>query len=104
MSTENEPYPIHEAIHVIKGETVYKSKKWWKAVLLVNSFGHNKVMIYLWQYVEVKKRVADPSAQGGFKWVGTGTFKWKRQQHMGFTNPDDYNKSTEIADRYMGEL
>jgi hypothetical protein len=81
---DNEPFPVDETIKVIKGTTIYKNKKWWFAVLLVNSFGHNKVMMYQWQMNET---------QG----------KWKRKQKITFNFSKDWDASKPIVDAYMKE-
>jgi len=90
----NEPFPFDESIQVIEGTTIYKNNKWWFAVLLANSFGHNKVMIYQWQWFEIKHKEGD-------KWVGTGQFKWKRKQKIGFNFSKDWDKSKPVVDEYM---
>ena len=96
MSNE-ESFPVDESIKVIKGTTIYKNKKWWFAVLLANSFGHNKVMIYQWQWSEKKTR----NQSGTF--VGTGEFYWKRKQKIGFNFSKDWDSAKPIIDQYMKE-
>jgi hypothetical protein len=93
----NESFPVDESIQVLKGTTIYKNNKWWFAVLLANSFGHNKVMIYQWQWTEMKKK----DEKGN--WVPSGVFKWKRKQKIGFNFSKDWNKSKLIVDEYMKE-
>jgi hypothetical protein len=92
-----EPFPVDEAIKVIKGETIYKNNKWWFAVLLAESFGHKKVMIYQWQMAEKKRN------EGG-QWVGTGQFAWKRKQKIGFNFMKDWNKAKQFTDEYIKEV
>jgi hypothetical protein len=92
----SEPFPVDESIQVLKGTTIYKNNKWWFAVLLANSFGHNKVMIYQWQMTEKKRKEGD-------KWVGTGVFGWKRKQKIGFNFSKDWDKSKSVVDEYMKE-
>jgi len=43
-----EAYPVHEKVNVLDGITIYKTKKWWLAVLKTESFGMTKVSLYLW--------------------------------------------------------
>ena len=94
----NEPFPVDESIKVIKGTTIYKNKKWWFAVLLANSFDHNKVMIYQWQWTEMKRK--DEAIN---QWVPSGTYKWKRKQKIGFNFSKDWDKSKLVVDEYMKE-
>jgi hypothetical protein len=91
---QEEKYPVDETIQVIEGTTIYKNNKWWFAVLLANSFGHNKVMVYQWQYVEKKRN------ENG-QWVGTGEFHWKRKQKIGFNFTKDWDKAKLVIDEYM---
>lgn len=81
---DNEPFPVDETIHVLKGSTIYKNKKWWFAVLLADSFGHKKVMIYQWQFNETQN-------------------KWKRKQKIGFNFSKDWDAAKPIIDAYMKE-
>ena len=92
----DEKFPVDEAISVIKGITIYKNNKWWFAVILANSFGHNKTMIYQWQMTEKKRN------EGG-TWVGTGVFAWKRKQKISFNFAKDWDKSKLVVDEYMKE-
>ena len=43
-----EKFPVSESIKVIEGATLYKTDKWWAAVLLVQSFGKKQIATYLW--------------------------------------------------------
>jgi hypothetical protein len=70
-------------------------------VLYVNAFGHNKIIVYLWQYKEKKRRVADENEQSGFKWVGTGEFSWRVQQKMGVNFEQNWNDMKVAIDKYM---
>lgn len=48
MSVEEE-YPISEVIKIIKAQTVYKTEKWWQAVILGEAFNRKFIAVYLWQ-------------------------------------------------------
>ena len=43
-----EDLPISEVLKVIESTTVYKSEKWWSAVVLMESFGRIQVAVYVW--------------------------------------------------------
>jgi len=92
-----EPYPVDDAFKVIDGTDIYKTQKWWCAVLLVNAFGHDKIMVYLWQYKEKKRN------EGG-QWVGTGQFNWKVQQKMGINFEKNWDDTKKAVDKYMLRL
>jgi hypothetical protein len=97
--TENqkETLPVDENLNVKEYENIYKTSKWWCAVALVNAFGHDKVMVYLWQWKEKKRN------QGG-TWVGTGEFSWKVQQKMGILFQENWDHEREVIDRFMGKI
>ena len=37
-----EEFPVSESLTVHQGTTIYKTDKWWLAVLLVDSFGEDR--------------------------------------------------------------
>ncbi|TET19799.1 hypothetical protein E3J74_04850 [Candidatus Bathyarchaeota archaeon] len=41
-------FPVSESITVLQGSNLYKTDKWWAAVLLVQSFGKKQIATYLW--------------------------------------------------------
>jgi hypothetical protein len=94
---DKEPLPVDETIKVIEYETIYRNKKWWCAVALVNAFGHDKVMVYLWQYKEKKRN------EGG-NWVGTGNFSWRVQQKMGINFQENWEHQKAAIDKYMARI
>ena len=97
QNSQNEPLPVDENFNVKEYETIYKTSKWWCAVVLVNAFGHDKVMVYLWQFKEKKRN------EGG-QWVGTGQFSWKVQQKMGINFQENWDHEKAVVDRYMAKI
>jgi len=45
--TEEKP-PISEELKVLDSITLYKTRKWWSAVALIESFGRRQIALYLW--------------------------------------------------------
>ena len=43
-----EKLPISESLTMIEARTIFKSDKWWAAVVLMESFGRKQLAIYLW--------------------------------------------------------
>lgn len=43
-----EKFPVSETLKVIEGTTIYKTNKWWSAVVVVESFGRRQINLYLW--------------------------------------------------------
>jgi len=82
---QKESLPVDEAIQVIDYVTIYKTSKWWCAVLLGNMFGHDKIMVYLWQWNE---KMND----------------WKRKQKMGINFEKDWENIKKAVDGFMPKI
>ena len=80
---EAEKYPVHDIIKVVHGIDIYRTKKWWKAVLLTESYGRRQVTIYQW----IKK-----------------DDKWKRKQKMSITDKDEWAKIVEACAELVAKL
>jgi len=79
MSTKTETLPVSEVITVRKFVELYKSEKWWAAVVWGESFGRRSIFLYLW----IKKK---------------GETKWKRKQKFTIgsrKNWEDLKKAVE---------
>ena len=83
-STEEEKYPLSEVINVLEGETIYKTGKWWSAVVLGEQYGRRKVFIYLW--------------------CKDATGKWKRKQKSTISSAKDFDKIVEAVRRYLPKV
>jgi len=79
------PLPVHETVKVLEYTTIYKTQKWWKAVALVNMFGHDKIVTYLWR-------------------MDDKTGRWRRKQKMGINNEDEWTKVMQAHEKYMSKL
>lgn len=82
---EKEQLPVDEAISVIDYHTIYKTPKWWCVVLLGNMFGHDKIMVYLWQWNDK-------------------TNGWKRKQKMGINFEKDWENIKKAVDEFMPRI
>jgi len=67
----SEEYPVSEKLKVIKAKTLYKTEKWWSAVVLLESFGRKQVAVYLWD-----KR----------------NDQWKRRQKLVVKNEEEWQR------------
>lgn len=66
---EGEKFPVHEKVRVLAGETVFKTERWWMAVLKTESFGKTSVNIYLWiKRDDVWKRQQKLTIRGNETW------------------------------------
>jgi len=78
-----EEFPVSEKIKVIEGETLYKSDKWWAAVLLVDSFGRKQIAVYLWS----KKNN-----------------EWKRRQKYVIHNKGEWLQIKDVIDKLIQKI
>jgi|SRR5208337_1493538 len=81
----NEQLPVDEAINVLEYTTIYKTSKWWCAVLLGNMYGHDKIMVYLWQWNDKSRN-------------------WKRKQKMGINFEKNWEDIKKAVDGYMPKI
>jgi len=84
MQSNQEAFPVDSTISVINGETIYKNSNWWLAVILANTFGHNKILIYQWRFDKTSN-------------------KWKRKQKLSINFSKDWEKMKPIIERYIKE-
>jgi hypothetical protein len=50
MSNETEEkLPISEFYRVVDSVTIFKSQKWWEAIVIFESYGKRSIGMYLWQ-------------------------------------------------------
>jgi hypothetical protein len=79
----SEEFPISEALKVIQGKTLYKTDKWWSAVVLLDSFGRKQVAVYLWE---------------------KGSDRWKRRQKLVVRNKEDWERLKEAVEEILQKL
>jgi len=68
---EDEKLPISEFYKVVDYVTIFKSQKWWEAVVIFESYGKRSIGLYLWQKREDN---------------------WKRKHKFNVRNMDEWNK------------
>jgi len=66
-----EKLPISDFYKVVDHVTLFKSQKWWEAVVIFESYGKRSIDLYLWQ----KRQDA-----------------WKRKHKFNVRNLDEWNK------------
>jgi len=76
-------FPVHETVEVLDGQTIYKTEKWWMAVLKTKSFGRVKIGVYLW-----KKR----------------DDVWKRQQKLSIGDHETWENIKSAVDKLIKTL
>jgi hypothetical protein len=73
-------FPVSEQLKVIEGTTIYKTDKWWSAVLVVESFGRKQIAVYLW------------NKKGD---------EWKRRQKFLVSSKDGWTKVKKAVEKYL---
>jgi len=81
--SEKESLPVNEYIKVIDYETIYKTDKWWQAVVLINQAGHDKVAMFLWLFDKGR---------------------WKRKHKFTISNADNWEKIKPAVERMMDKM
>jgi hypothetical protein len=80
---ETEKYPIHEVITIIEARTIYKTEKWWQAVVFGEAFGKKFAATYLWQ------KKGD---------------KWKQIHKLKVNNPRNWEQIRPVMDEFVAKL
>ncbi len=78
-----EKLPISEFYKVIEYVTLFKSQKWWEAVVIFESYGKRAIGLYLWQ----KRQDA-----------------WKRKHKFNVRNLDEWNKLKNAIEQLAPKL
>ena len=79
----SEKLPISESLKVIEATTIFKSDKWWAAVVLMESFGRKQLAIYLWNKKEDQ---------------------WKRRQKFVVRNKAQWSQFKEAIEKLLPQL
>lgn len=80
-----EKLPVDETVKVLDYKLIYKTPKWWCAVVLANMYGHDKIMVYLWN-----------SKDGGRT--------WKRKQKFGINFVKNWDDIKAAVDGFIPRL
>ncbi|MEA2089768.1 MAG: hypothetical protein U9O89_03305 [Thermoproteota archaeon] len=74
----SEKLPVSEFYKVVDHVTIFKSDKWWEAIVVVESFGKRSIAMYLWVFRD-------------------GV--WKRKHKFTVRNLEELNKVKNAMDR-----
>jgi hypothetical protein len=83
MAEQSDKLPISEFYKVVDYVTIFKSEKWWEAIVVYESYGKRSIGLYLWQ-----KR-ADT---------------WKRKHKFNVRNMDEWNKLKNAVEQLAPKL
>ena len=74
----SEKLPISDFYKVIDYVTIFRSEKWWEAIVVIESFGRRSIAMYLWQFRNET---------------------WKRKHKFQLRNLDEWNKVKSAIDK-----
>jgi len=80
---QTEQLPLSSFYKVIDHVTIFRSEKWWEAIVLIESFGRRSIAMYLWQ-----KR----------------NDQWKRKHKFQLRNPQEWEKVKGAVDKLAPKL
>jgi hypothetical protein len=83
MAEASEKLPISEFYKVIDYVTIFRSEKWWEAIVVFESFGKRLIGLYLWQKIE-------------------GV--WKRKHKFNIRNLDEWTKLKNAIEQLTPKL
>lgn len=83
MAETSEKLPISEVYKVVDHITIFKSAKWWEAIVVYEAYGRRSIGVYLW----VKKNDV-----------------WKRKNKFSVRNLDEWNKVKNAVDQLAPKL
>lgn len=78
-----EDLPVSDILKVIESVEVYKSDKWWSAVVLLESFGRKQLAVYVWN---------------------KNNDKWKRRQKYVINNKQHWEQVKNIVESFIPKL
>ena len=79
----SEKLPISEFYKVVDHVTIFKSDKWWEAIVIIEAFGKRSIAMYMWQFSDGK---------------------WKRKHKLQLRNVDEWNKVKNAIDKLVPKL
>ncbi len=80
---EEEKLPVSEVLKVIDSANIYKTDKWWSAVVLLESYGRRQVAVYVW------------NNRNG---------EWKRRQKFVITRKQQWEKVRPKIEEFVSKL
>lgn len=83
QTEQTEQLPLSSFYKVVDYVTIFKSEKWWEAVVMIESFGRRSIAMYLWQ--------------------NRGD-KWKRKHKFQIRNHEEWEKVKGAVDKLTPKL
>jgi len=75
--------PISEFYKVVDYVTIFKSGKWWEAIVAIESFGKRSIAMYMWEFRDGK---------------------WKRKHKFSIRSVDEWNKVKASVEKLLPKI
>lgn len=79
----SEKLPISDFYKVVDFVTIFRSEKWWEAVVVIESYGKRSIAMYMWQFRDGK---------------------WKRKHKFQLITLDEWKKVKNAVDQLATKL
>ena len=79
----NTELPISEFYKVIDHVTIFKSAKWWEAIVAIESYGKRSIAMYMWEFRDGK---------------------WKRKRKFSIRGLDEWSKVKNSVEQLLPKL
>jgi hypothetical protein len=83
QTAQPEQLPLSSILKVIDHVTIFRSEKWWEAVVIIESYGRRSIAMYLW------------TKKGD---------QWKRKHKFQIRNPQEWEKVKGAVDKLAPQL
>ena len=80
---QSEKLPISEFYKVIDSVTIFRSAKWWEAIVAIESYGRRSIAMYMWEFRDGK---------------------WKRKHKFSIRGVDEWNKVKNSVEQLLPKL
>ncbi len=78
-----EKLPLSEFYKLIDYVTIFKTDKWWEAIVVIEAYGRRSIAMYMWEFRDGK---------------------WKRKHKFSIKNPNEWNKVKNSVEHLLPKL
>jgi DNA topoisomerase IA len=93
-----EKLPISDFYKVIDYVTIFKSEKWWEAIVVFESYGKRQIGMYLWQKRKEKQEEGEEQKEAKTE------CKWKRKHKFNVRDLEEWNKLKNAIEQLAPKL
>lgn len=89
-----EKLPISDFYKVIDHVTIFKSDKWWEAIVVFEAYGKRQIGMYLWQKKKEKSEEDEKQTE----------YKWKRKHKFNVRDLEEWSKLKNAIEQLAPKL